>query len=71
MIPLRPALDDYLTMRRALGYKLQRTEKLLANFVGFVEVGAVPVVAGPPCEPRQQRWRTHRSRSGDGAELAC
>ena len=40
MIPLRPALDDYLTMRRALGYKLQRTEKLLADFVGFVEVAA-------------------------------
>ena len=40
MIPLRPALNDYLTMRRALGYKLQRTEKLLADFVGFVEVAA-------------------------------
>ncbi len=40
MIPLRPALSDYLTMRRALGYKLQRTEKLLAHFVEFVEVAA-------------------------------
>jgi integrase len=40
MIPLRPALNDYLTMRRALGYKLQRTQKLLADFVGFVEVAA-------------------------------
>lgn len=40
MIPLQPALNDYLTMRRALGYKLQRTEKLLADFVGFVEVAA-------------------------------
>ena len=40
MIPLRPALNDYLTMRRALGYKLQRTETLLADFVGFVEVAA-------------------------------
>jgi hypothetical protein len=37
MITLRPALQDYLTMRRALGYKLQRTEKLLADFIGFVE----------------------------------
>ena len=40
MIALRPALNDYLTMRRALGYKLQRTEKLLADFVGFVEAAA-------------------------------
>ena len=36
MIALRPALKDYLSMRRALGYKLQRTEKLLADFLGFV-----------------------------------
>ena len=37
MIALRLALNDYLTMRRALGYKLQRAEKLLVQFVGFVE----------------------------------
>jgi integrase len=41
MIPLRPALKEYLTMRRALGYKLQRTEKLLADFIGFVEASAI------------------------------
>ena len=40
MIALRPALKDYLTMRRALGYKLLRTEKLLADFIGFVEASA-------------------------------
>jgi len=40
MIALRPALKDYLTMRRALGYKLRRTEKLLAQFIGFVEGSA-------------------------------
>ncbi|HLZ25010.1 MAG TPA: tyrosine-type recombinase/integrase [Ktedonobacterales bacterium] len=40
MIALRPALKDYLSMRRALGYKLQRTEKLLADFIGFVEASA-------------------------------
>jgi integrase len=37
MIPLRPALEDYLAMRRALGYKLQRAEKLLADFIGYME----------------------------------
>jgi integrase len=36
MIALRPALHDYLTMRRALGYRLQRAEKLLADFIAFV-----------------------------------
>ena len=41
MIPLRPAVDDYLSVRRALGYKLRRAEKLLVDFVDFVErVGA-------------------------------
>jgi integrase len=44
MSPLRPALDDYLRMRRALGYKLDRPEKLLGQFIGYLEdVGAVTV----------------------------
>jgi integrase len=34
---LREALVDYLTMRRALGYKLARTEKLLAQFLTYLE----------------------------------
>lgn len=41
MIPLRPALADYLAMRRAVGYKLLRTEKLLVQFIGFLEGAAV------------------------------
>ena len=41
MIALRPALKDYLAMRRALGYRLQRTEKLLTQFIDFVEAAAV------------------------------
>ena len=41
MTPLRQALDDYLTMRRGLGYKLERGEKLLAQFLAYLdEVGA-------------------------------
>jgi len=41
MSPLRQALDDYLTMRRRLGYKLERAEKLLAQFLAYLdEVGA-------------------------------
>ena len=37
MIVLRQALDDYLRVRRALGYKLARAEKLLGQFLTFVE----------------------------------
>jgi len=37
MIPLRSALADYLAMRRSLGYKLRRTEKLLFQFIEYVE----------------------------------
>jgi len=41
MTPLRQALDDYLTMRRGLGYKLERAEKLLAQFLAYLDgVGA-------------------------------
>ena len=41
MTPLRQALDDYLTMRRGLGYKLERGEKLLAQFLAYLdEVGS-------------------------------
>lgn len=37
MISLRSALTDYLAMRRALGYKLRRTEKLLLQFIEYAE----------------------------------
>lgn len=37
MIPLRQALDDYLTMRRGLGFKLDRAAKLLAQFLCHLE----------------------------------
>jgi len=37
MSPLRNALADYLTMRRALGYKMDKAERLLGQFVTFAE----------------------------------
>jgi integrase len=36
-VPLRAALDDYLQMRRALGYRLERAEKLLGQFVDHLD----------------------------------
>lgn len=35
--PLRDALGDYLAMRRALGYRLARPEKLLTQFLDHLE----------------------------------
>jgi integrase len=37
MNPLRQALRDYLAVRRVLGFKLNKPEKLLAQFVTDVE----------------------------------
>ena len=37
MSPLRAALADYLTVRRTLGYKLERAEKLLGQFIAYLE----------------------------------
>ena len=37
MSHLRNALADYLTLRRALGYKMDKAERLLGQFVAFAE----------------------------------
>jgi integrase len=37
MSQLSVALDDYLRLRRSLGYKLQRAGQLLADFVAYAE----------------------------------
>jgi integrase len=37
MSPLRKALADYLAVRRSLGYRLARPEKLLAQFIIYLE----------------------------------
>ena len=37
MSNLRNSLTDYLSMRRALGYKMDKAERLLGQFVTFVE----------------------------------
>lgn len=42
--PLRDQLADYLALRRALGYRLERPEKLLNQFLGHLERGGETVV---------------------------
>ncbi len=44
MSPLRQALADYLRMRRALGYKLERAGKLLPQFVDYLEQSSADTV---------------------------
>ncbi len=63
---LRQAAADYLKVRRSLGYKLARPEKLLGQFIGYLEqAGAVTVTTehalawavlpgGDPC------WHAYR-----------
>ena len=44
MTPLRTALADYLALRRSLGYKLERSGKLLNQFVAYCEAIGADVV---------------------------
>jgi len=41
---LRGHLDDYLVMRRALGFKLERAGALLAQFVEFIDDNGADVI---------------------------
>jgi integrase/recombinase XerD len=41
MSPLQEALADYLTIRRAMGYKLERAGKLLTQFVDYLDDAGV------------------------------
>jgi integrase/recombinase XerD len=44
MTPLHRALEDYLRIRRRLGFKLKTDQRLLENFVAFLEqAGAVRI----------------------------
>ena len=42
--PLRQQLADYLTIRRSLGFKLERDEKLLAQFLTYLEARGATTV---------------------------
>ncbi len=44
MNALRESLEDYLTIRRALGYKLTTQGRMLTDFVGFAEQAGARVV---------------------------
>ena len=42
--PLRAALEDYLSLRRALGFKLDNAGRLLGQFVGYLEERGIDTV---------------------------
>jgi len=44
MKPLRRAIDDYITLRRSLGFKLRDMAEDLRNFATFLEQKAAPFV---------------------------
>jgi integrase/recombinase XerD len=59
MSPLRQALEDYLTIRRALGFKLERHGRLLPQFVDYLEdVGADTITT-----EHALRWATLPSQA--------
>ena len=66
MSPLRRALAGYLAVRRSLGYKLARAEKLLAQFITYLEeAGAATVttdlaVAWATLPGGDANWHAHR-----------
>lgn len=65
MIPLGQALEDYLRIRRRLGFELKSDQLLLENFVAFLErAGAERITtelalmwARLPVDARPHRWR--------------
>ena len=65
MIELREALADYLRIRRRLGFKLKADQRLLEDFVGFLEQAGAELIttelavmwAKLPVDARPHRWR--------------
>ena len=59
MKSLEQALNDYLSIRRSLGYQLRKHEGLLLNFVAFLEA------EGPPYITRELalRWATQPAKA--------
>lgn len=65
MTPLRTTLEDYLRIRRQLGYQLKLDGQLLEDFVGFLEQAGVERIttelalewAKLPAAARPHRWR--------------
>ena len=67
MTALRQALVDYLSLRRSLGYKLRRSEKLLHQFLDFLDASGAQTITTEDalawaCQPknRDASWWAYR-----------
>jgi integrase len=67
MTALRQALVDYLSLRRSLGYKLQRAEKLLHQFIDFLDASGARTITTEhalawACQPKDgdEYWWGYR-----------
>jgi integrase len=60
MSALRQAVDDYLTLRRSLGYLLRREERLLPKFAAYVDRSGSPFIT----TQLAVAWATESSRAG-------
>jgi hypothetical protein len=66
MSPLRAHLADYLSVRRALGYRLDRQEQLLGKFLDELDahgVGLITTTAALAWATKY-RWRCTRTPNG-------
>jgi len=67
MTPLRQALADYLSLRRSLGYAVEHPEKLLNQFLDYLEDRGAAVITADLAlawarlpQGRSPRWWAHR-----------
>jgi integrase len=67
MTALRQALVEYLSLRRSLGYKLRRHEKLLRQFLDFLDASGAKTVTTEhalawACQPKSgdENWWAYR-----------
>ncbi|WP_327591240.1 hypothetical protein OHA25_08025 [Nonomuraea sp. NBC_00507] len=69
---LRDALEDYLALRRALGFRLAAPARLLGQFVGYLEARSASTItiARPPTStptPRSARSSLQPAPCGPGS----
>lgn len=64
MNTLRQAVQEYLSMRRHLGFKLQKDGKALLDFVTFMEQKHAPYITAALPLPGRNNPRMYNRRIG-------
>ena len=69
MKPLRQAIQDYLALRRSLGFKLRDAGRWLSKFADFLEArGATRVDSHPAPRPLAGSPATNQERAGSNGQ---